>query len=307
MEGIDVASYQQNMDFQKVKKSGIEIVYIKATEGLTYSSPQMQPQYSGAKAAGLKVGFYHYLRANNPILEAKFFLSVIAAFSSDCKCVIDVEEVLGQTTTQISSNVRKFADYLISNGKEVCIYTGDNFYSDNLDNSVKNIPLWVAHYGVAKPNAINYVGFQYSSSGNVDGVNGVVDLNKFSSDILINSRTSVNIPVNIPVNIVVKAFQHAVNLVGLTDANGNKLVEDGIKGTHTSEGVAKILVSRDAHNELARWIQQRLIALGFSCGKTGADSYFGLNTSVAVQHFQSSRGLKSDGIVGPLTIAQLLK
>jgi len=303
VKGIDISSYQQNIDFKKVKNSGIKIVYIKATEGLTYKNPLLKSQYTEAMLAGLKIGFYHYLRANNPISEAKFFLSVIAGLSADCKYVIDVEETLGQTISKISSNVRLFADYLISNNKEVCIYTGDYFYSKNLNNSVKNIPLWVAHYGVTKPDAINYIGFQYSDSGRVDGINGPVDLDEFNSDIFINSISTVPIPVN----IVVKTFQHAANSVGLKDKNGDKLLEDGIKGPHTNEVVSKILVTKGAHNEFVRWIQQRLIALGFNCGKTGADSYFGALTLVAVQHFQTSRGLKADGIVGPLTITQLLK
>lgn len=95
--------------------------------------------------------------------------------------------------------------------------------------------------------------------------------------------------------------------MGLKDSKGDKLVEDGILGTHTKEIIDKVLVKKGAHNQLIVWIQQRLIKLGFSCGKTGADSYFGSNTLTAVQNFQTSRGLKSDGIVGPLTIGQLLK
>ena len=41
--------------------------------------------------------------------------------------------------------------------------------------------------------------------------------------------------------------------------------------------------------------------------RNGADSYFGLNTIGAVKQFQTSIGLKSDGIVGPLTTEELLK
>jgi len=221
----------------------------------------------------------------------------------DCKYAIDVEEELGQTTTQISSNVKQFADHLTSNGKEACIYTNDYFYSNRLDSSVKCIPLWVAHYGVSKPDAVNYVGFQYSSSGNINGVNGLVDLNDFSSGIFITSR---RVLVNIVVNIVVKSFHQAVNLIGITDANGNKLAEDGINGVHTKEVIKKVLVTREAKNEVVRFIQRRLIALGFPCGKTGADANFGASTLIAVQRFQISRGLKADGIVGPLTISKLL-
>ncbi|MGH4052372.1 MAG: GH25 family lysozyme [Clostridium sp.] len=301
MKGIDISSYQGNVDFVKVKNSGIEIVYIKATEGIAYTNPLLIPQYNGAKAAGLKIGFYHYLRANDPILEAKYFLSTINGLSVDCKYAIDVEVTLGQAVTKISSNVRLFANYLTSNKKEVCIYTGDYFYANNLDNTVINIPLWVAHYGVSKPDAANYIGFQYSDSGSVNGINGPVDLNKFSTGIFLSLIPPV------PVNLVVKAFQHAANLVGLTDKNRHNLVEDGIKGIHTNEVIDKTFVTSGIYNELVRFIQKRLISLGFNCGKTGADSYFGPNTLIAVKNFQVSRKLKSDGIVGPLTTTQLLK
>ncbi len=59
--------------------------------------------------------------------------------------------------------------------------------------------------------------------------------------------------------------------------------------------------------QLVRWIQDRLISIGFKCGKTGADSVFGLNTFASVKAFQISRSIKADGIVGKLTIAKLLK
>jgi len=306
MKGIDISSYQDNIDFYKVKSSGVEVVYIKATEGFTYNNPLMKLQYSRAKEAGLKIGFYHYLRANNPILEAKHFLGVIEGLSADCKYAIDVDEALGQTKTQISSNVRQFTNHLISIGKKVCIYTGDNFYANNLDNSVKDIPLWVAHYGVVKPYATKYIGFQYSDSGSVTGINGLVDLDEFTSEIFINSNTVLVNPSS-AINHVVRTFQYAAVLSALTDTSGNTLIEDGIIGVHTKEVIAKVLVTRGTNSELTRWIQQRLISLGFNCGKTGADANFGWNTLVAIQHFQSSKGLKSDGIVGPLTIIQLLK
>jgi spore germination protein KA len=83
--------------------------------------------------AGLKVGFYHYLRLNDPTLEAKHFLSVINGLSSDCKYVMDVEDLSGRTVAQKSSDVRIFADYLISSHKEVCIYTTDNYYATQLN------------------------------------------------------------------------------------------------------------------------------------------------------------------------------
>ena len=301
MKGIDISSYQGNVDFVKVKNSGIEIVYIKATEGITYTNPLIRSQYNGARGAGLKVGLYHFLRANDPTSEAKYFLSVVNGLAVDCKYAIDVEDLSGRTVAQKSSDVKQFADYLILNRKEICLYTTDNNYATQLNSSVKNIPLWVAHYGVSKPDAVNFVGFQYSMSGSVSGINGPVDLDEFSSSIFLSSISTVT------VSTIVNAFQHAANITGLTDSNGDKLLEDGIKGVHTNEVIAKTFVTLGAHNELVRFIQERLIALGFRTGKTGADSYFGPNTLLAIERFQASKGLKQDGIVGPLTITQLIK
>ena len=193
-KGIDISVYQGTIiDFKKVKATGVEIVYIKATEGLTYDSAPFRLQYAQAKAAGLKVGFYHYMRANDPIKEAQHFLKSTNGLQVDCKYAIDIEEIEGRNSAQISSSVRKFADYMLSQGKEVCIYTGDSFYANNLNSTVKNIPLWVAHYGVVKPNVKVYVGFQYSSTGDVDGVNGHVDVNVFYDDILIKGKSNVTL------------------------------------------------------------------------------------------------------------------
>ena len=60
-------------------------------------------------------------------------------------------------------------------------------------------------------------------------------------------------------------------------------------------------------NEHVRFIQKRLIAKGFSCGKCGADGSFGKDTQKAVKAFQKAKGLTVDGYVGAKTTELLLK
>lgn len=56
------------------------------------------------------------------------------------------------------------------------------------------------------------------------------------------------------------------------------------------------------------WVLQTLlIARGFSCGETGADSDLGSATKAAVLNFQRANRLEVDGIVGPMTWAKLLR
>ena len=58
-EGVDVSNWQRNIDFTEVRNAGIQIVYIKASEGTTFIDPYLEQNYANAKANNLKVGFYH--------------------------------------------------------------------------------------------------------------------------------------------------------------------------------------------------------------------------------------------------------
>jgi len=186
--GIDVSSYQGTIDFAKVKGNGITIVYIKATEGTDYVNPRLKEHYQGAKLNGLKIGFYHYLTNKSPSLQAQHFLNSIGGLVSDCKYIIDVE---GKWTTEEASKVtREFADYLISKNKEVGIYTGDYFYRDNLNSTVKNLSVWIANYGgvVMAP---KYAGHQYTDKGAVRGITGNVDMDEFNDAILLTPKVVI--------------------------------------------------------------------------------------------------------------------
>ena len=80
-EGIDVSNWQGYIDYARVKQSGIDIVYIKASQGTTRKDPYFETNYQNAKANGLKVGFYHYVTATTvegARAEARFFASVIS-------------------------------------------------------------------------------------------------------------------------------------------------------------------------------------------------------------------------------------
>ena len=52
-------------------------------------------------------------------------------------------------------------------------------------------------------------------------------------------------------------------------------------------------------------VQQKLISLGYSCGKSGADGKYGKDTEKAVRAVQKAKGIEADGIVGKDTAAKL--
>ena len=87
------------------------------------------------------------------------------------------------------------------------------------------------------------------------------------------------------------------------------LVVDGILGTKSKKAInanllkLKNILMRGAY---VKWVQERLIKLGYSVGSLGADGVFGKNTKAAVMAFQNTRGLDTDGIVGWDTINALV-
>ena len=114
-DGIDVSNWQGNIDFRRVKEAGIDVVYIKASEGTTYRDPYFERNYNNAKANGLKVGFYHFLTATNveqARRQAQFFASVISGKSPDCKLAMDFERFSNGITNEEINQISEvfFAD-----------------------------------------------------------------------------------------------------------------------------------------------------------------------------------------------------
>lgn len=194
LKGIDISSYQgNNIDFNKVKNSGIDVCIIKATESTMYTNLYFDNQAKGALNAGLKVGFYHFFRGQG-IAEADYFCSVISRYKDrmTIKPVIDVETVVNDINNQVLLFIYRVKEQL---GLECMIYSGAYFAGDYLtDRKLLNYGLWVAHYYVQTPSLRGiwqeYVGHQYSDTGSVPGITGNVDMNNFLDGIFLGSSSA---------------------------------------------------------------------------------------------------------------------
>ena len=193
MKGIDISAYQSNVDFSEVVAAGIEVAYIKATEGTNYVNPDLQSQYQGAKAAGIKVGFYHYIHpvgTADSVAEAQYFVNAIKGMDFDCRPVLDLEINSGIEPSELSAVAVAFLNEVEAiTGVVPVVYTYLGFISENLTNVLASYPLWIADYTSGSPgsNSIwgsSWAGWQYSDTGTASGVTGDVDLDEFTSDIL---------------------------------------------------------------------------------------------------------------------------
>lgn len=204
MRGIDVSDWQGYIDYSQVKNSGIDIVYIKASQGNSIVDAYFRTNYENAKAQGLKVGLYHFLTARSTLeaeQQAEYFTSVISGTSPDCKLAMDFESFGDLNVQQINEISLAFLQKVQQlTGKEVVIYSDASNASDTFNSQLANTyPLWVAQYGVTTPDTGNwssYEGFQYSDTGTVPGISGYTDLDTFTEAIFLNSTEQVTTPEN---------------------------------------------------------------------------------------------------------------
>ncbi|MDD5794646.1 GH25 family lysozyme [Clostridium sp. HCP1S3_A12] len=298
MKGIDVSNNNGSINFSNVKSSGIECVYVKATEGTTFVDKYKNTFYNLAKQSGLYVGFYHFLVAtSSPETQAENFFNEIKNYKNDLVPMLDVE----RNFTNLNDYMYRFINKFISlSNMEIGIYSYTSFIKNYISSKFKDYKLWEANYNDSPWNLPNNffnvrIGHQYSESARVNGVNGICDINDFNLGVFINNSSPVS-PISYSNENECLTLQRELNVQGFKDKNGNKLVEDGIPGPLTLSACP--VVKKGARGNITTWIQLR-------CG-ANPDGIFGNDTENAVKWMQRKWNINDDGIVGIMTWTKLL-
>lgn len=183
--GIDVSKWQGNIDWKKVKASGVDFAILRAGYGSAISQKDItfEDNYKNAKAAGIPVGAYHYSYAKDVAgakKEAQTFLEWIKDKQFEYPVVFDIEENvvfnLGKNT--VSEIIKAFCSTVESAGYYVSVYTNKNWLDHVVSDEVKGkYDTWLAQWSSAPSYDGPFGMWQYSSSGTVDGISGRVDMN----------------------------------------------------------------------------------------------------------------------------------
>jgi len=201
-QGIDISGYQGEIDFKKVKNDGIEIVYIKSSEGFDYIDSRFERNYSRAKENGLKIGFYHFVTARTEEearRQAEFFASVISGKIADCRLAMDFESFGNLTKEEINKIGLAFLRRLEElTKKEVVLYSNAFAASNIWSGETTTYPLWIAQYGVDSPENNGtwetWIGWQYTDEGIVNGINTYVDRDRFTKEIFLSDVAEIPKP-----------------------------------------------------------------------------------------------------------------
>ena len=191
IKGIDVSSWQGNIDFGKVKASGIDFVIIRAGFGREVSQKDncFEQNYKNAKAAGLDVGAYWYSYADSAedaVREAKACMEVIKGKKFEYPIFFDLEEQsqFAKGKNFCDSVIKAFCGELEKNGYLAGLYCSTYYLNNFVSNNVAGkYPLWVAQYNYRCTYTANKYGiWQYSSEGRVNGISGNVDMDYCYTD-----------------------------------------------------------------------------------------------------------------------------
>ncbi len=192
--GIDLSEYQGDIDFDKVKEQGFDFVMLRVggryygEEGDFYMDSKFYDYFEGAKDAGLRVGGYFFSQAKNAeeaVEEANYFLKQTKGLKFDYPVAFDWETIEGDSarTDNVSNEdltaaAIAFCDTIEESGNTAIIYSNTYlmYYKYNLE-ELKDIDFWVADYEEHPSMYYNFTMWQYDIEGQVDGIQGNVDMN----------------------------------------------------------------------------------------------------------------------------------
>jgi GH25 family lysozyme M1 (1,4-beta-N-acetylmuramidase) len=100
LPGMDVSSYQGNVNWSSAWSHGARWAYVKATEGTGYTNPYFAQQYNGSYNIGMIRGAYHFARPNlsSGVTQANYFVDHGGGWSKDGKTLpgaVDLENYPG--------------------------------------------------------------------------------------------------------------------------------------------------------------------------------------------------------------------
>ncbi len=192
--GVDLSEYQGEVDFNKLKEQGFDFVILRiggryySEEGKMYVDTNYHQYYQKAKQAGLHVGGYFFSQAKNAedgIKEAQFVLDSIRGMDFDYPVAFDWEHIDGDTartdnvsSTDLTDAAIAFCDTLEAEGFESIIYSNTHliYYEYELER-LQDYDFWIADYEDKPSMYYNFTMWQYNNEGQVEGIEGNVDLN----------------------------------------------------------------------------------------------------------------------------------
>lgn len=195
-KGIDVSVHNGTINWDKVKKAGIEFALIRAGYGSSTVDDKFKYNIENALKAGIKVGLYWFGYAYTvpqAVKEAEFFINLMKPYAGKIefpvyydweydsynyavKCGVKPDKQLVSAMTKAFLTKLEEAGYYAGN------YTNIDYATKFFDDEVKSrYACWIAQWSSKCSYTNQYGIWQYGAEQNyidskyVDGISGIVD------------------------------------------------------------------------------------------------------------------------------------
>ncbi len=190
VRGVDVSHHNGRVNWTKVADQGVLFAYIKITEGSSHMDRQAKRNLKKAAESGIGVGVYHFFAfRRNGVEQANYFLSKLKNVKMDLPPAIDVEyakinkkSYSKSVNDRLARNIALFDSVVYAcTGQRCVIYTNKECYEDVIKGRFPDNDLWICNL-TEEPDNIkypNWVMWQHSHRGELEGIKTDVDLNVF--------------------------------------------------------------------------------------------------------------------------------
>lgn len=320
-EGPDLSEHNGYVDIKRVRNAGCKRVGVRAGYGKNNVDQRYVPNAQACYNLGVDVLLYWFSYAHTTDMaraEAGYAVAQAEKYWVKCPIAFDFEydsvnyarkngvAVTKQLATDMAIT---FLEKVRDAGYIPVLYTNKDYLQnyfdlDRITSALGTVYVWYARYTSKLPDGEANTAdiWQYTSKGNLSGVPGNVDMNRFYTDF---SAETVPADRKDKCNLNIQAFQAAANADGIRDMNGDELVEDGLDGPKTQyvrrqvllkakKSGQKYVVGSSGH--VVKWWQQRCNEiLGHH---QEVDGLFGPNSKSDTLAVQYKLALAVDGIAG---------
>lgn len=192
IHGIDVARFQDSVNWHAARDAGVQFAFIKATEGGDRRDPRFDDHWRGASDASIHRGAYHFFYfCTSAADQARWFVRNVPREAGALPPILDMEWNAFSPTCRkrpsgeiVRSEAKVFLNTLERHyGQRPIIYTTPEFYRQNEMQQMVSEEFWLRstakHPSEVYPSQ-HWSFWQYTGTGTVPGIDGDVDLNAFS-------------------------------------------------------------------------------------------------------------------------------
>ena len=194
VRGVDVSSYQGDIDWELLASQDIQFAFIKATEGSSYVDPYFEKNYSSAIKTNLRIGAYHFFSfESSGKTQAENFCEKVSYTDSMLPPVLDVEyygsysSLSGAELENVRSELRICIDEIEKHfGITPVIYATQKSKNEIIGDEFSDCDLWIRSVYLRVSDNMNWSFWQYSDRQKLDGYNGeekYIDMNVFNGNL----------------------------------------------------------------------------------------------------------------------------